>query len=188
MSSILPPNKPRLSTAELAAMLRDKHPVTMTTPFPLLIVGIRGYYLNTMGKPGANDRNLYDDAIFIVTDSAFAAYNANTDPSYYRNGIATLCPGFYPSYKFALHKGKYLALCQRVAPVVVLRDGAGHDRGMFGINIHRGSLNTTSSEGCQTIHPSQWNSFIALAKDQAQRYFGDKWNNTTIPYILMENK
>lgn len=43
------------------------------------------------------------------------------------------------------------------------------------------------SDGCQTIHPDQWESFIALAVDQAKRYHGDKWNKMVIPYILPEN-
>jgi hypothetical protein len=191
---MVPETKPRLSSTEL----RNK-----ITPFninrnvyPVLVIGIRGYYLNTMGAPGINDRGIYDDAIFIETPSVTAAYNGNTDPSIFRNGfgkgatkgIAVLKPGIWYVHKFDLHNGKYLALCQRLGEVVVTRDGNPpyDDKGMFGINIHRGGYNTTSSLGCQTIHPLQWDSFINLAVDQAKRYFGNKWNKFVIPYILFD--
>lgn len=189
--------KPRLSSQELEQRLqpfgldRVKH--------PLIVVGIRGYYRDSMGAPNVNDRGIYDDAIFIHSPSVFAAYNGNTDPSTYRpghgtsestRGMASLKPGAWFVHQFALHKGKYMALCQRAGAVTVIRDGnppyedTGDD---FGINIHRGSYTKTSSEGCQTIHPDQWESFIALAKDQAKRYFGAAWESTTVPYILLEN-
>jgi lysozyme len=148
-----------------------------------------------MGAPNVNDRGIYDDAIFVHSPSVFAAFNANTDPSVIRKGVGTgnkkgiacLDAGAYFVHKFDLHKNKYLALCQRLGSVTVTRDGTPSysDTGNFGINIHKGGFNTTSSEGCQTIHPSQWNSFIHLVEDQARRYFGTKWNKTCIPYILM---
>ena len=104
--------------------------------------------------------------------------------------MATLKPGLWIVHKFDLHRGKYLALCQRLGEVTVVRDGSPDydDSGNFGINIHRGSYNSTSSEGCQTIHPTQWESFITLAQDQAKRHFGSRWNKVAIPYILIENK
>jgi hypothetical protein len=57
------------------------------------------------------------------------------------------------------------------------------DVGWFGINIHRGGVNTTSSEGCQTIPPSQWNGFITIVKEQ-MKWYGQK----TIPYVLTERE
>lgn len=191
---MVPETKPRLSSTELRNKIA---PFKINrTLYPVLVIGIRGYYLNTMGAPGVNDRGIYDDAIFIETPSVTAAYNGNTDPSTYRKGvgrgvakgIAVLKPGVWYVHKFDLHNGKYLALCQRLGEVIVTRDGDPpyEDKGMFGINIHRGSYNSTSSLGCQTIHPSQWDSFINLTVDQAKRYFGDKWNKSVIPYILLE--
>lgn len=52
------------------------------------ITGIRGYYKNTMGKPGENDRKLYDDAIFLMGKDDFLAFNANTDPSAFNGTVS----------------------------------------------------------------------------------------------------
>jgi len=200
MTSILPPSKPRLSTAELEKLL-ELYP--QAQDFPLLIVGIRGYYLASMGDANRNDRGIYDDAIFIHTQYVTASYNGNVDPSKYlegqgfgqQKGMASLNNGFWPVYRFDEHKGKYLALCQRAGKVTVTRDGDPpyQDTGEFGINIHMGSRGLTGSEGCQTIHPDQWTSFIRLAEDQARRLFGVEveeklpaWRRAVIAYALFD--
>jgi hypothetical protein len=193
---VIPSQKPRLSSSDLRKRIARFH--IDRSNYPIVIVGIRGYYLNTLGQPGMNDRGIYDDAIFIDTEQVTAAFNANTDPTGYRKGtgfgktkgLATLKPGLWLAHKFGLHKGKYQALVQRMSTVTVIRDGTPdyEDTGYFGINIHKGGLKSTNSEGCQTIHPTQWDSFITLAKDQAVRYFGIDWNKVIIPYVLIANK
>ena len=197
MPVAVPNSKPRLSSAELRKLIEPFN--VDRAKFPLIIIGIRGYYLNTLGKAGANDRGIYDDALFIDSPQVTASFNANTDPTSFRRGtgkgstkgMATLLPGLWMVHRFGLHKGKYLALVQRLGPVTVLRDGTpdyedtGDD---FGINIHKGGFNSTGSEGCQTIYPLQWDSFITLAKDQVVRYHGLQWNKVVIPYLLIENK
>lgn len=189
--SNVPRTRPKMERRELTQRLL--HALNDTgndtgSDFRIFFVGIRGYYLNTMGVPGKNDRNIYDDAIFVVSDDVFASFNANTDPSKYRKRIATLEPGVWRSYTFDLHKGKYLALCQRGGPVTVTRDGwTNKDHGYFGINIHRGSYSSTSSEGCQTIYPAQWDSFITLATGEAKRVHGSQWKKKIYTYVLLEN-
>ncbi len=192
----LPAAKPKLTREKLlekiASFAIDR------TKYPLLVIGIRGYYKDTMGVPGVNDRGMYDDAIFLDCADAFTAFNGNTDPSAYRpgvgfeegkKGIAVLNPGAWFVHRFDIHNGKYLALCQRAGKVTVSRDGKDgksyEDTGMFGVNIHKGSYHGTSSLGCQTLHPDQWPSFINLATDLARRYHGAKWNQVVIPYVLL---
>jgi lysozyme len=188
--SLLPPSKPRLSSNQLHAALlpfcidRNK--------YPLILIGIRGYYLNTMGVPQKNDRGIYDDAIFLDTPNVMAAFNANTDPSFKKAGSAVLQPGVYYAHKFDTHYGKtarYPAICQRLGNVCILRDGLAYTEqgSRYGINIHRGGLATTGSEGCQTIPPGQWDAFYVLAKSEARRLYGIKWNKMVVPYVLIRN-
>lgn len=50
--------------------------------YPAMAVGVRGYYRDTMGKPGVNDVGIYDDAIFFLpAKQGMAAFRANVDPS-----------------------------------------------------------------------------------------------------------
>jgi hypothetical protein len=189
MSAIIPPSKPRLSTHELQVLLA---PLAIDfRKYPLVIVGVRGYYRDTMGKSGVNDRNIYDDAIFLYSANVMAAFNANTDPSKSQTGMASLKAGFWPCYRFDRHRGKiktYEAICQRAGPVTVVRDGnpTREETGNFGINIHCGGFWTTGSEGCQTIPPEQWTAFYALAKEQAQRIWGEGWRREVVAYVLLE--
>lgn len=196
MPPIAPPGKPRLSSAALKTLLAPF--VIDRALHPLVVVGIRGYYRDSLGAPGVNDRGIYDDAFLVHSPSVMAAYNGNVDPSAWRKGsgtgstkgMASLNPGAWFVHQFDLHRGKYLALCQRAGPVTVTRDGTPPyvDSGYFGINIHRGGYGTTGSEGCQTVLPEQWESFIGLTTDQAKRYHGAKWRQAVIPYVLMEHQ
>lgn len=181
---IIPANTPQIKKEEVIALINKAHPNFIPPDF--FITGIRGYYKNTMGKPGENDRKIYDDAIFLIGKNDFFAFNANTDPGAFREGIANLKAGIWPVYRFDLHKGKYLALCQRAGKVTVIRDGQGEDNGMFGINIHQGGINSTSSEGCQTIPKPQWQKFISNAQLLAQRYYGKDWKKKVYTYVLLE--
>lgn len=158
-----PSKVPQLAAKSVRKILDAKGITDHQRAGKLTLLLIRGYYEDSMGKKGVNDRGIYDDALFVVTDSNVTAYNANTDPSTYRRGIATLVPGIW-TYTVGRHKNQYTALRQ-AEPVAVHRDGKGIDKGMFGINVHKGGLLTTSSLGCQTIPPDQWGHFIGLIKN-----------------------
>ncbi|MBI5726772.1 MAG: hypothetical protein HY965_02895, partial [Ignavibacteriales bacterium] len=107
-----PAERPKLTKPELLELLspykidREK--------YPLVVVGIRGYYKKTMGDTPENDRGIYDDAIFIDTPNVFKAFNGNTDPSIFRKGtgtgtgkgIANLIPGLYYAHRLDMHNGK----------------------------------------------------------------------------------
>jgi hypothetical protein len=183
MTGIAPATRPELSGAAVREILKQLG-VDLTKP---ALLGRRGYYRDTMGAVGRNDIGIYDDAIFLVTPLTFCPFNANTDPSRIAPGRATLIPGVW-SYRLGIHgltrprEQQYKALVQ-AGRVTVMRAGnpPRKDTGWFGINIHRGGNSTTSSEGCQTIHPSQWTQFITLVETEMKRC-----GVTTITYALTE--
>lgn len=172
-----------LTRETVEALTKDK----VTSPYMAYLVGLRGY-----DEAGENKRGIYDDAFALVTPDQFLVYNANTDPSITRKGIAVLQPGVY-LYAKGLHGIHHLDLnspgdqailkqlqdtkkdvppiAGRLLPywalrqysnVTVHRDGNAADvfetdspANRFWIDIHKGGVNTTSSEGCQTIEPDQ---------------------------------
>jgi lysozyme len=177
-----PSSTPKLALAEVAKIIQ-RHKVTDA----VVLVGIRGYYRDTMGKPGVNDRGIYDDAIFIVSPTHFSAWNANTDPSVHRPGIASLVPGVH-RYRRGNHGisrpgGGYPAFrpATKGEELPVTRDGDVNPRPGVAINIHRGGRNTTSSEGCQTLPPAQWDAFYAALSGEMKRH-----GVTSFPYVLTE--
>lgn len=169
---LTPNSRPKLSEIEARAILLSKGVDAFKE---VAVLARRGYYRDTMGAPGRNDRGIYDDALFIVGPECFTAFNGNTDPSIARPRVAVLCPGVW-RYKpgqhgITFHRPGYpYPAFVQAAEVAVMRDGEGQpDIGWFGINIHRGSNTGTSSLGCQTIPPAQWESFRALLNDQVKR-------------------
>jgi hypothetical protein len=189
MSTITPPQRPQQRESTTRSIIADH-----LVPQQVVLVGIRGYYDDTFGAPDKNDRGFYDDALFLVTPNQHRAFNANTDPSRFgarpngQRGLALLKTGVW-LYRIGQHgirsKDSYTALVQ-AQDVTIVRDAVRGKKpvtetGRFGINIHRGGVGTTGSEGCQTVPPSQWAEFIAMTQSAMREY-----RQTTVPYILVE--
>ena len=176
---IIPNSRPQAKRADIEKLI----PKNIRNQYSVFLVGIRGYYLNSMGVKGKNDRGLYDDAIFIVAPDCFIAFNANTDPSAYKKNVSSLKLGTH-LYRKGKHKIKspngYPAFrpATKDEGLPVTRDGVGDSIG-YAINIHKGSNSGTSSLGCQTIPPAQWESFRSTAYAQM-----DKYGQKVIPYVL----
>ena len=199
--SQLPPSRPKATEAQIRAILEDWTP---RLDDPVAIVGVRGYYRDSMGAPGVNDLGQYDDAMFLVAPGVFKAVNANTDPSRagWNPGVgkpfAMLQPGLW-YFRRGPHKGKLPALRQCTDEEandlgipddgefrVERRFGAGDPRnyvekGYFAINIHSGGQSSTSSWGCQTIPPDQFDDFMLSVFEHTK-----KVNQSRIPYLLIE--
>lgn len=146
--------QPQLKEDEIRAILTangvDQRKMT--------VVAIRGYYLDSMGKPGRNDRRIWDDAMFVVWPDGIARFQANTDPNGYRKGrgtgrgkgMAMLKPGIH-KYGTGKHKGR--VAFRQTEKFTVIRDGNPpyEHCGMHAINLHDGGYTSTSSLGCQTL-------------------------------------
>jgi hypothetical protein len=178
MSSMVPAGRPKQTREETLAILTDEG-VKLKG---VVLLGVRGYYKDSMGRKGQNDQAMYDDALFVVTqDGEFKAFNFNTDPQKAGAKKAKLAAGHYEFYK-GKHKGKYNALRPYPEGVSLpcTRDGV---KSMCGAtNIHKGGFHDTFSEGCQTIYPSQYDEAMRLIYAQMTKY-GQK----TVRYILIEN-
>lgn len=176
----VPESVPQLAVNELERILKHRKNYER-----VVVIALRGYYLDSMGKRGENDRGIYDDAIFVCeTDgqghiAGAYRFNANTDPSISRKGIAVLRTGTW-RYKPGIHniskpKNRQYPAFVQDRKVTVDRDGGASETAYLGINIHKGGRTTTSSEGCQTIHPDQWDAFyskvIGLLKKNGQNNF-----------------
>lgn len=186
-SAFVPHDRPDISLIDAIELAGPFYDPTIK----VWLLGRRGYYRDSMGAPGANDRNIYDDAIALVTPDRVYTWNANCDPSKTYPGMAVLTPGLW-WYKLGIHgltrakSEQYRALVQ-AAPVTVDRDGSGSfdahtETGWFGINIHRGGkFTSTGSAGCQTIYEPQYDEFLETVEAEMAARKMDK-----IAYILTE--
>ena len=168
----------------------------------LIVVAIRGFKLDTMGKPQKNDRKIYDDAHFIVTPNGIISFEGNTDPNGYRTGsgfsgnkgMACLDKGVW-FFGRGLHKGR--PAFRQACPFRVIRDGNPPypHTGYHAINWHDGGDSTTSSLGCQTNRPADFKilrDFIyrELVNLDNPKMFLDSADKKApaFPYILIEEE
>lgn len=179
-SAVLPRYRPRQGetlTRNILRAVSDLLPPERRSD-KVMLLAVRGYFENSLGKAGQNDRGLYDDAIFVIEPEQVHNFNANTDPSVQQPGIAQLkapqAVRYVPGYHGYTSEFGHQAFRQN-SPVVVLRDGLGErtDAGakdFFWINLHRGGNTRTSSEGCQTVPPNQWSEFKPLIDGLLKQY------------------
>jgi lysozyme len=156
--------------------------------------GCRGYYSETFA-PRGNNRGINDDAIGFITDQVDYRVRANTDPSVYRQGVASLRADQVIWYRPGWHG--YASVYGHPAfrqdsNVVVKRDGTenirkGITHRKFGIclgngfwtdlnygekfwtNLHRQSRSGTSSLGCLTVPEYPWKALHALITSELKR-------------------
>lgn len=158
-----------------------------------------------------NTPNVFNDKIGFITsmgnESVLKVYNATTDPGTFYlkkplnvRGTAILPEGQYVNtFALDLHRGKYLALCQRLKTISVYRDNnkdemvdffaEATDLGWHGINIHKAHwlkilFNIDKySAGCQVIaDPKEFDEFIQYCKIHSS-----KWGNK-FTYTLLNEK
>jgi hypothetical protein len=169
-------------------------------PYELNIVGVRSRSVIP---------NVFDDHLHVFCRNKFggwdyAVFPITTDPGTFwlrqpmePQGAAILEQGQYVDvYAIDYHRGQYLALCQRLGAVSVLRD---YDRdavldfnngnrftGWYGINIHHASIHGTTkkvdkySGGCQVFaNIDDFNRFMQACQRHKQLY-GNKFTYTLI--------
>lgn len=185
--------------AAIVNAIRFKTYQVYTRPYELNIVGLR---------TESTIPNQFDDEIHVFFKNnanqwVHYIFPATTDPGTYwlknpmhPQGTAILKQGQYEgAYQIGLHRGKYYALVER-KPVTVIRDydrnavldflNGRPDTGMFGINIHRASVNGTTktvdnySAGCQVLaNINDFNLLMQLAEKHRQLY-GNSFTYTLI--------
>lgn len=159
----------------------------------VFIFGRRGYFRDSMGQKGKNERAVYDDAIGIVTPDFFAVFNGNTDPVGHGGTLGTLIPGVY-DYKLGTHHPntpKAAPCLVQAGPVTLLRDNGVQETGEYYVHIHSGFFNETGSLACQTLPPTQWSHAKDVGGAPNAPYFFDKvieimteLRMPTIKYVL----
>lgn len=181
---MLPADRPQWKRERVIEFL-ELNGVSLVKP---AILFVRGYFMDSMGKPDQNDRALYDDAAFIYTPTGLVAYNANTDPTRYKHGVAMIKPGVYP-FRQGWHKWGKKGAHRAFRPATpdealpVFRDGIEKPRPGIACNIHKGSAFHTSSEGCLTLPPNQWDDFRITGYSVM-----DSHNMDIIPVCLIEQQ
>lgn len=188
-SPILPARRPQQDAATTRAVV-DAHRHLLPAAWRhagVVVLFVRGYYDRTFGDPG-NERGVYDDAAFLVTPGEVTAFNANADPSVYRRRVATLkAPQavLYEKGKHGISRGPGYDAWRQASDVTVVRDRIGEDTDApgrrFWINLHRGGATGTSSLGCLTIAPHQWDDFLARSYTATEEAGQDR-----LPVVLLE--
>ena len=197
----------RLTNDDIKVLYLIKDYLWLNRPYELNIFGIRGF--SPDGFHNNEMMGVYNDTLgcsFLddYNNVHFFLWRGTTDASNYyfknplnANGVAKLVPGQYTNtYKLDLHKGQYLALCERLGPVMVERvkkiedfnkDNNPREVSYRGINIHHGRDEIEDvgaySAGCQVFYDlEQFDLLISLCKIHKERY------GNSFHYTLLEKK
>lgn len=186
---------------ELKKLLTSYNYTFYDEPFKLNIVGLR----KTLHS------NNFDDLLMVAfkdhrNSTYLKDFVITTDPGrkslmnpQNRKGTAILKEGQYKdTYAIDYHRGNYLALCQRLGPVVVYRDANKDDKhdldnnktdsGFFGINIHKAGVISKLvdgwSAGCQVFQNNvDFDVFMKLCKTHSKNH-GNVFTYTLINDML----
>ncbi|MEM8575514.1 MAG: peptidoglycan-binding domain-containing protein [Pseudomonadota bacterium] len=185
--SILPGSRPQQPDDVTRAVLNK---FSVFTPArrrndQVKVLVARGYYLDSMGRRGRNDRGIYDDAIFVASPDGVTEWNGNSDPSVYRYRVATIDapqairyrPGWHGYGRPSGHNA-----FRQDSNCTVIRDKIGPDYGMFHVNLHKGSYSTTSSLGCLTVPPQQWGMFYRHLMGKLDKFDQPTFYATVLQY------
>ncbi len=179
-----------MSLQKMKDILRNKGYKLFTRPYELNIVGLRSKSIIP---------NRFDDEIHVfykvsTLNWKYHIFKATTDPGTFwlkqpmqQQGTAILAEGQNLNcYELGMHQGKYLALVQR-KPITIIRDynrdaildfnNGNKLRGMFGVNIHRASLQGSTkivdkySAGCQVFsNIKDFQLFLSFCQKHKQLY------------------
>ena len=161
------------------------------------ILALRGY----KDPKGSNQREVYDDVMFVVSPEGVEEFQANTDPNGFRKGSGTGANKGMAMLKNGIHifgrgphKGK--DAYRQCEVFTVTRDGDPpyDDVGWHAIDLHSGGYNSTSSLGCQTIPAGNWQRFKSTLNALLEKYDNPKAKNDlgqlvrSFPYVLLDEK
>lgn len=190
-------SRPTLARA-VALELIQRVGLALDATHPVISLGIRG---GLEAVAGENKVGVFDDAIAVVSADVCEAFIGNCDPSSETANRANLKAGVSYFKQGPHHPGtpkEYPAFVQ-AAPVIVKRWGTedvpagtvdargtclgdGFWQGWFEIHIHNAmGMNTTGSEGCQTVREDQWPEYHDVLAGELKAH-----NVAVFPYALYE--
>lgn len=211
----LPPEERAALVARCAAATALAATLRAGTYAGVVVLKIRGYVRDSLGVPGVNDRNIFDDATVALayapgeaTPYAAARVRSNVDPS--RTGTRPDGRGYAevvaPQLYFlgiGDHSGR--PGLRQASPILVNRDGPDERPGggyefrqapaaFPYTNDHDDRGWGTGSEGCSTYPPGEWAVYDAFvvshARAQGQdegaaRQKGRAHLRPTVPCVLV---
>jgi lysozyme len=174
---------PNLSRREIQKII-EHHKKHYSVAGNVFVVGIRGYFLDSIGLANRNDLNVWDDVLAYWSPRDNGAFAGNTDPSFVIQKGRELAKLNLGVYQFQTGHHKKIPKAFRAYPEGVKLPCTRNGKPSFCsyINIHPGGIGTWS-EGCQTLPPSNW------AKFQPEVYAElDFYKQKIFNYLLIENR